>query len=69
VRAREAVVTVDHPELGPLPMQNVAPRLSATPGAVKWAGPALGASNDEVYGELLGLSESERAELRSQGVI
>ncbi len=33
--AREAIVTVAHPEFGELPMQNVFPRLSATPGAVR----------------------------------
>ncbi|GIF26142.1 formyl-CoA transferase [Actinoplanes tereljensis] len=69
VQAREAVVTVDHPSFGKVPMQNVAPRLSATPGAVKWAGPELGASNDEVYGELLGLSVAERESLHAKGVI
>ena len=30
--AREAIVRVPHPELGELPMQNVTPRLSRTPG-------------------------------------
>jgi formyl-CoA transferase len=29
-------------------MQNVAPRLSATPGSVRWTGPELGEHNDEV---------------------
>ncbi|GHJ47947.1 succinyl-CoA--D-citramalate CoA-transferase [Catellatospora sp. TT07R-123] len=67
--AREAIVRVPHPDFGELPMQNVAPRLSADPGAVRWAGPALGSHNDEVYGQLLGLSEDERARLREQGVI
>ncbi|BCY12900.1 CaiB/BaiF CoA-transferase family protein [Actinoplanes sp. L3-i22] len=69
VRAREAVITVDHPELGPLKMQNVAPRLSGTPGAVKWPGPALGASNDEVYQGILGLTGDEMAGLRERGII
>jgi formyl-CoA transferase len=69
VAAREAVVRVPHPDFGELPMQNVAPRLSADPGSVRWAGPALGQHNDEVYGNLLGLSETERAELRERGVI
>ena len=32
-------------------MQNVVPRLSETPGEVRWTGPALGQHNDEVYGE------------------
>ncbi|WP_144120686.1 CaiB/BaiF CoA transferase family protein [Catellatospora sichuanensis] len=69
IAAREAIVRVPHPDFGELPMQNVAPRLSADPGSVRWAGPALGQHNDEVYGNLLGLSERERAELRERGVI
>ncbi|MEU8079644.1 CoA transferase [Catellatospora citrea] len=69
IAAREAIVRVPHPDFGELPMQNVAPRLSADPGAVRWAGPALGQHNDEVYGTLLGLSETERAQLRERGVI
>ncbi|MDI1463099.1 CoA transferase [Catellatospora sp. KI3] len=67
--AREAIVKVPHPDFGELPMQNVAPRLSADPGSVRWAGPTLGSHNDEVYGQLLGLSEAERGDLREQGVI
>ncbi|GAB4059231.1 CaiB/BaiF CoA transferase family protein [Catellatospora paridis] len=69
IAAREAIVRVPHPDFGELPMQNVAPRLSADPGSVRWAGPALGQHNDEVYGSLLGLSETERAQLRERGVI
>ncbi|WP_027343198.1 CaiB/BaiF CoA transferase family protein [Hamadaea tsunoensis] len=68
VAAREAVVRVPHPEFGELPMQNVAPRLSATPGSVRWAGPALGEHNDEIYGRL-GLSTSDLADLRQRGII
>jgi formyl-CoA transferase len=67
--AREAIVRVPHPELGELAMQNVAPRLSATPGAIQWVGPELGAHNDEIFGTLLGLSEGERDALRAAGVI
>ncbi|MEU4562829.1 CoA transferase [Actinoplanes sp. NPDC023936] len=69
VQAREAVITVDHPDFGPIPMQNVAPRLSATPGEVKWAGPALGSHNAEVYSGILGLSSDELAGLKERGVI
>ena len=53
--ARNAIVTVAHPDFGELPMQNVAPKLSATPGSVRSAGPALGEHNDEIWGELVGL--------------
>ncbi len=67
--AREAIVRVPDPTFGSLAMQNVVPKLSATPGAVRWTGPALGAHNDEVYGELLGLSDAERADLADRGVI
>jgi succinyl-CoA--D-citramalate CoA-transferase len=67
--ARENVVTVQDPEIGPFPMQNVVPRLIDTPGKVRWTGPALGQHNDEVYGEVLGLSEEEREALHERGVI
>jgi len=67
--ARDAIVRVHHPELGELAMQNVAPRLSATPGAIHWVGPELGAHNDEILGTVLGLSEGELEVLRAAGVI
>ena len=52
--------------LGP----GVIPVLSATPGGVRNAGPARpGQHNDEVYGQLLGLSAEELAELTEQGVL
>jgi formyl-CoA transferase len=67
--ARHAIVTVPHPDFGDLPMHNVAPKLSATPGAVRTAGPALGEHNDQVWGGLLGLGPDELARLRGAGVI
>jgi crotonobetainyl-CoA:carnitine CoA-transferase CaiB-like acyl-CoA transferase len=45
------------------------PRLSDTPGRTDWAGPEVGAFNDEIYQELLGLSAEEMVELNEQGVI
>ena len=67
--AREAIVEVPHPDFGPLPMQNVVPKLSVTPGAVRSAGPALGEHNDYVWGSLLGLGPDERARLREAAII
>jgi formyl-CoA transferase len=67
--AREAIVTVPHPDFGDLPMHNVAPKLSATPGSVRTAGPALGEHSDQVWGGLLGLDPAELARLRAAGVI
>jgi len=45
------------------------PKLSATPGRTEWAGPEVGAYNEEIYGDLLGLSVEEIAELKAQGIV
>jgi formyl-CoA transferase len=67
--ARNAIVTVAHPDFGEIPMQNVTPKLSATPGAVRSAGPDLGEHNAQVWGELVGLDPGELARLRGAAVI
>ncbi len=67
--ARKAIVEVMHPEFGKIKMQNVAPKLSLTPGAVRSAGPELGQHNEEVYKGLLGLDDNRLAELHAQGII
>jgi crotonobetainyl-CoA:carnitine CoA-transferase CaiB-like acyl-CoA transferase len=66
--ARETITTVEHPVLGPLQMQNVIPRLTATPGRIRSPGPELGAHNHEVLGEL-GYDDAARADLERRGVI
>ncbi|WBX86125.1 CaiB/BaiF CoA transferase family protein [Sphingosinicella microcystinivorans] len=48
---------------------NVIPRLSLTPGSVRHLGPALGDANSTVFHDLLGLSGTEIAEMRREGVI
>ena len=67
--ARQNVVTVEDPEIGPFPMQNVVPRLSETPGEVRWTGPQLGQHNDEVFTELLGMSEVDLHGLQERGIV
>lgn len=67
--ARENVIRVEDPDIGEFPMQNVVPRLSETPGAVRWTGPRLGEHNDEVYGKVLELDDDERQSLRERGTI
>ena len=47
----------------------IVPRLSATPGALRWSGRDLGADNAMVYGETLGLTPEEISRLAAQGVI
>ena len=67
--AREAIVRVEDPARGPVAMQNVFPRLSDTPGAVRSTGPDLGADTNAVLNEWLGLSPERIGALRSGGVI
>ncbi|MBL7488824.1 CoA transferase [Frankia sp. AgB1.9] len=68
-KARNSIVRLLHRSLGEFPMQNVAPRLSATPGEVRSLGPDLGEHNEAIYGQLLGLSLEHRAQLVADGVI
>lgn len=67
--AREAIIRLSHPDFGEFPMQNVAPKLSHTPGAVRWVGPTLGQHNDDIYHNLLALNHDEITQLRQKGVI
>jgi formyl-CoA transferase len=69
-KAREAIVEIEHPRWGRLPMQNVVPKLSRTPGAVRRAASqSIGQDNAEVYAERLGLGAEELADLARRGVI
>ncbi|MFI6407033.1 CaiB/BaiF CoA transferase family protein [Streptomyces sp. NPDC050548] len=67
-QALDTITTVDDPELGPLRMQNVLFRLSATPGSIRWSGRPHGADTDPVLTEL-GLTEAELAALRQEGAL
>lgn len=67
--ARDAIVHVPHPEFDKIYMQNVFPKLSETPGEIRWPGPVLGAHNEEVYGGLLGKSADELEALKQAGTI
>ncbi len=68
-QAREAIVDVPHPKWDNLKMQNVFPKLSKSPGEIRWAGPEFGAHTEEVYSELLGMTLDEINSLREKGVI
>jgi crotonobetainyl-CoA:carnitine CoA-transferase CaiB-like acyl-CoA transferase len=67
--ARQAIVEVPHPVLGSIKMQNVAPKFSATPGQVRWAGKAPGADDAWAYGTLLGYPPDKIAALVAAGAI
>ncbi len=68
-RARQSIVEVFDPILGRLKMQNAFPRLSATPGRVRAAGPALGEHNADVLEDMLGYGRERIAALMAAGVV
>ena len=68
--ARNAIVSTPTEKWPELKMQNVFPLMSKTQGEIRWPGvDELGAHNNEVYGGLLGKSESELLELRDKSII
>jgi formyl-CoA transferase len=68
-REREAIISVDDPELGPVRMQAVIPRLTQHPGAVWRSGPALGQDTDGVLRDYIGMPAEEISTLRRRGII
>ena len=69
-RARNLLVEMSDPELGAIVAPGVVPRLSETPGELRWTGPwQLGSHNAEIYGGLLGLTDGELRRLAEEGVI
>ena len=68
LQARNAFVTVDHPEIGELELVGAPWKVSDGEIALQCA-PLLGEHNDYVLREILGLSEAEVADLRSNEVI
>ena len=67
-RSRQLVVDVPDGQSS-VRMHNVTPRLSATPGEIRWAGGSLGEHNDEIYRSELHLNNNEMSRLREAGVI
>jgi len=68
-KAREAIIKTQHPKFGELLMQNVAPKLSATPGSIRLPGPELGQHNDEIYRNVLNYDDDRIAALAAAGII
>jgi len=68
VIAREILVDLPDRQMGQLPMHNVIPRLSATPGRLRSPAPALGEHTAEILGRL-GLDRATIDGLARDGVI
>ena len=70
VKARENIVAVPDSRLGTVHMPAVVPRLTATPGEIRHAGPReLGRDNEDIYLGRLGLDRAEYDRLRGAGVV
>jgi crotonobetainyl-CoA:carnitine CoA-transferase CaiB-like acyl-CoA transferase len=65
-RARGEIVTIDDPELGSI--TTAAPAIAGL-GTIRHLGRALGADNDAVYRDWLGIDEAELAHLRADGIV
>ena len=69
-QARDMLLRHEDPEFGEYVGPGIVPKLSRTPGSVRWSASwGEGSHNREVYGDLLGLSEGEIAGLRDEGVL
>ena len=68
IRGREVLVELPDPDIGTLPMHNVFPRLSRTPGAIRTPAPSLGQHTEELLTSL-GLDAERIAALRSRKIV
>jgi formyl-CoA transferase len=69
-RARDMLLKHEDPEFGEYIGPGIVPKFSETPGEVRWSAPwEEGSHNREVYGGLLGVSDEELAQLKTDGVL
>lgn len=66
---RRNQVALPHDRLGEVHVPAVVPKLSRTPGQVDSLGPALGSSNAEILGGILGMDEGKMQSLKAAGII
>ena len=66
--AREMILSTELPGDVAVKMPGIVPKLSDTPGAVKWPGPTLGQHTGEVL-NALGFTEADIARLRRTGAV
>jgi succinyl-CoA---D-citramalate CoA-transferase len=69
LRARGSVWEYEDPLYGPMVEPGPAPKLSATPGRIRWAARPVGWHNEQVFRTILGLSPSEIQALEASGIV
>ncbi|MBI5419518.1 MAG: CoA transferase [Deltaproteobacteria bacterium] len=69
LRARGTVWELDDPLYGRIDEFGPGPKLSESPGRIKWTAKPVGYHNEQVFGGLLGLSPAEMKELARKKVI
>lgn len=66
---RQMLLDLEDPDLGTVTVTGVVPKLSRTPGNVRWSGRQIGADTATVLKEELELSDGDLSELAATGVI
>lgn len=69
LRARGTVWELDDPLYGRIDEYGPVPKLSASPGRLRWTAKPVGYHNEQVFHGLLGLAEEEMEDLTRKGVI
>lgn len=67
--ARQHFLTVEHPDFGPVVIENSRMVFSRTPAIVERPGPTFGQDNEHVLREILGMSDDEFVELLTAGAL
>jgi len=66
--AREMIVEMTHPDVGSMKVPGIVPKLSKTPGEIKWLGPKMGEHNIEVLKDI-GLTDEQIRLMGEKGII
>ncbi|KAF2085040.1 CoA-transferase family III [Saccharata proteae CBS 121410] len=69
VLARDMVAQVDHPKCGPIKLVNTPVKYSFSKPSIRSPPPTLGQHTDEILREVIGMSEMDIDNLRSEGVV
>ncbi|NRA21348.1 MAG: CoA transferase [Oceanospirillaceae bacterium] len=68
-QARQMVMQVADPRFGEVSHPGVVPKFIGQEPGISWPGPAVGAHNSEIYGQMLGISPQQLDQYISQGVV